>query len=85
MEYIDHAMDLDMALNSLEGHGDRSVLNPYIDKDKLEMPYMVNLRIPCFNCQDFQWSQIGSLTRIDDFTWELTTPRVSYQLICMSW
>jgi len=71
MEYIEHAMDMGAALNTPGlAIGDRPILDPKIDIDKLEILYgqladillqMSRLLLP----------RIGSLTQVDDLTWEV--------------
>ncbi|RHZ62284.1 uncharacterized protein CDV56_104203 [Aspergillus thermomutatus] len=72
MEYIDHAMDLGAALSTpglkIE---DRPLLDPRIDSDKLEMLYG-QLADILLQLSRLSFPRIGSLTQVDDFTWEVT-------------
>ena len=71
MDYIDHAMDLDAALNTptlqIE---DRPILDPSIDIDKLEMLYR-QLADILLQLSLLPLPKIGSLAQIDDSTWEI--------------
>ncbi|KAJ5193754.1 Aminoglycoside phosphotransferase [Penicillium cf. griseofulvum] len=72
MEYIGHKTKMYAALNTpgcpIE---ERGVLDPYIDEDRLELLYsqlasvLLQLYLPSL-------SRIGSLSQIDEFTWEVT-------------
>lgn len=80
MDYIDHGTKMYDALN-VPGcpKEERGILDPNIDKDTLEVLYkqlagvLLQLSIPSF-------SQIGSLSQIDDFTWEVTRRPLSMNM-----
>lgn len=71
MNYIDHAMDLDAALNTPTLHiEDRPILDPSIDIDKLEMLYG-QLADILIQLSLLSLPKIGSLAQINDCTWEI--------------
>lgn len=80
MEYIDHAMDLGAALSTpglnIEN---RPIPDPHIDSNKLEMLYGqladILLQLP-----KLSFPRIGSLTQVDDFTWEVTRRPLSINM-----
>lgn len=71
MEYIEHAMDMGAALNTPGlAIGDRPILDPNIDIDKLEILYG-QLADILLQMSRLSLPRIGSLTQVDDLTWEV--------------
>ncbi|KAJ5088849.1 hypothetical protein N7456_012465 [Penicillium angulare] len=80
MDYIPHETKMYAALNRPECPKDeRGVLNPDIDEEKLEFLYgqlagvLLQLSKAVFPC-------IGSLSQVDDFTWEVTRRSLSMNM-----
>ncbi|EEP78052.1 predicted protein [Uncinocarpus reesii 1704] len=80
MEYIDHAMSMSEALNT-PGFAveDRPILNPRIDEEKLKMLYGQAADI-LLQLSTLSLPKIGSLSQIDDFTWEVTRRPLSINM-----
>lgn len=80
MDYIDHDTKMYDALN-IPGcpTEERGILDPVINQDRLEMLYgqlagiLLQLSIPSF-------PRIGSLSQIDDFTWDVTRRPLSMNM-----
>ncbi|KKK17955.1 hypothetical protein AOCH_007160 [Aspergillus ochraceoroseus] len=80
MEYIDYAMDLSTALNTPGlDIKDRPVLDPHIDNDKLEMLYG-QLADILLQLSRLSFPRIGSLSQIDDSTWEIARRPLSINM-----
>lgn len=80
MEYIEHAMDMGAALNmpglAIEY---RPILDPNIEIDKLEMLYG-QLADILLQMSLLSLPRIGSLTQVDDSTWEVTDRPLSINM-----
>ncbi|CDM27632.1 unnamed protein product [Penicillium roqueforti FM164] len=80
MDYIDHESKIHDSLNTPRcPKGQRGILDPDIDEDKLEMLYgqlagvLLQLSIPSF-------PRVGSLSQTDDFTWEVVLRPLSMNM-----
>ncbi|RDW67429.1 uncharacterized protein DSM5745_09295 [Aspergillus mulundensis] len=80
MEYVEHALTMNEALitPSLKIE-DRPILDPSIDEDKLERLYgeMADVLL---QLSRVTLPQIGSLTQVDDFTWDSSSRPLTFAM-----
>ena len=80
MEWIDHEMNLTKALNTPGlGIEDRPLLDPNIEISKLEMLYGQFADI-LLQLNKLSFPRVGSLERIDDFTYEVSNRPLSMHM-----
>lgn len=80
MDHIDHAMSMSDALNTPGfADEDRPILNHDIQEEKLEMLYKQVADI-VLQLSTLSLPKIGSLSHLDDFTWEVTQRPLSINM-----
>ena len=80
MSHIEHTTSMYDALNTPGcANEERGVLDPNIDKDQLEMLYTQLAKI-LLQLSKPEFPKIGSLSQVDDFSWEVTSRPLSMNM-----